>query len=138
VSETGSICDRDRFAERNEPAASSASFDVVEHAIIERIHAERKAAHQQALNQLDVYGVRLNALDFEGRFRGRLCAIREAAPAAASELEAAAPQMRNPNRRDLPGEAIDERRLSKNAHFSRLQSSYRWPKGTSSFADFRG
>lgn len=76
---------------KNEPPTKSGTFDEVEHNIVERIHAERNSAHQQALDQLELYDHRLNALDFEGR----ISAINDAAPLAVSEFEAEAIQGRD-------------------------------------------
>jgi len=76
---------------RNEPTVKSVSLDQVELAIVERIHRERKDAHQQALDQLDTYDQRLNALDFEGR----LSAVTDGAPMAVAEFEAEARQGRD-------------------------------------------
>ena len=76
---------------REEPATESATADEVEHSIIERIFAERKAAHQELIDQLETYSRRIGALDFEGRFS----TIQHAAPAAVSEFKAEAGQGRD-------------------------------------------
>jgi len=75
----------------DEPASNSATFDEVEHGVIERIYAERKAAHQEVVDQLETYASRLGALDFEGRF----ATIAHAAPAAVGEFKAEAVQGRD-------------------------------------------
>lgn len=87
-----------RVAERGQengsrelPTASSESLDEVEYAIVERIFAERKAAHATVVDQLETYAQRLSALDFEGRFT----VIRNAAPSAVSEFNAEAQKGRN-------------------------------------------
>lgn len=76
---------------RNEPGTKSTEFDEVEHAVSELIHGARKSAHQQAIDQIDLYDQRLNALDFEGR----ISAINDAAPLAVSEFGAEAKQGRD-------------------------------------------
>jgi hypothetical protein len=68
------------------PASSSGSLDDTEHAIIERIFSDRKAAHQMLADQLETYTQRRTALDFHGRFT----VIRHAAPAAVAEFRAEA------------------------------------------------
>src|SRR5262245_25897061 len=68
------------------PSSSSDNLDETEHAIIERIFSERKAAHQTLIDQLETFTQRLTALDFHGRFT----AIQHAAPSAASEFRAEA------------------------------------------------
>jgi hypothetical protein len=75
----------------DEPASNSATFDEVEHAVVERIYAERKAAYQEMVDQLETYSHRLGALDFEGRF----ATIAHAAPAAVGEFKAEAIQGRD-------------------------------------------
>jgi hypothetical protein len=70
------------------PASSSGSLDETEHAIIERIFSDRKAAHHTLVDQLETYTQRLTALDFHGRFT----VIQHAAPAAVSEFRAEALQ----------------------------------------------
>jgi hypothetical protein len=76
---------------RNEPASDSETFDDVENQIVERIEAERNAAHATLLDELRTYKERLAGLDFEGRFG----TIRQAAPAAVSEFRAEAAQGRD-------------------------------------------
>lgn len=76
---------------RNEPNPQSIEFDEVEHAVTELVHGARKSAYQQAVDQIDLYDQRLNALDFEGR----ISAINDAAPLAVSEFEAEAKQGRD-------------------------------------------
>src|SRR5215471_19019133 len=76
---------------RDEPASDSVACDDVESRIIERIEAEKHAAHGLLLDELRTYTERLTGLDFEGRFS----AIRQAAPAAVSEFRAEAAQGRD-------------------------------------------
>jgi hypothetical protein len=81
----------DRAKERGKlelPSSSSGSLDETEHAIIERIFSDRKAAHHTLVDQLQTFTQRLTALDFHGRFT----AIQQAAPAAVSEFRAEALQ----------------------------------------------
>src|SRR5690349_12627265 len=75
----------------NLPAASSGAYDEVEYAIIERIFAERKAAHGFLVDQIETYAQRLSALDFHGRFT----LIRNAAPQAVAEFNTEARQGRD-------------------------------------------
>ena len=63
---------------REEPASDSTAFDDIENRIIERVEAEKNAAHGLLLDELRTYKERLTSLDFEGRFG----TIRQAAPAA--------------------------------------------------------
>jgi hypothetical protein len=77
--------------QQDQPPTHSASMDDVEHSILERIHADRKAAHQELIDQLETYSNRLGALDFEGRF----ATIQHAAPAAVGEFRAEALQGRD-------------------------------------------
>jgi hypothetical protein len=72
------------------PVSQSATLDEVESAVVERIYSERKAAHQDLIDQLDTCVRRLNALDFEGRF----ATIQHAAPEAVTEFRAEARQGR--------------------------------------------
>jgi hypothetical protein len=76
---------------REQPPTHSGTLDEVEHSIIERLYGERKAAHQNLVDELETYSRRLGTLDFEGRF----ATIQHAAPAAVSEYKAAAVQGRN-------------------------------------------
>jgi hypothetical protein len=69
-----------------EPPSASATLDEIEMRIVDRVEAERKAAHAILLDQLHTYDERLANLDFEGRFSE----IRQAAPAAVSEFKAEA------------------------------------------------
>lgn len=69
-----------------EPPFAAAGLDEMERRIVERIEAEKKAAHGVFLDQLRVYDERRANLDFEGRF----AEIRQAAPAAVSEFKAEA------------------------------------------------
>jgi hypothetical protein len=71
---------------REEPPTSSTVFDEVEARIVERIEAERTAAHAAVVDQFRVASERLANLDFEGRF----AEIRHAAPAVVSEFKAEA------------------------------------------------
>jgi hypothetical protein len=65
---------------KEEPASSAAAFDDAEIRIVERVEAEKNAAHATLLDELRIYKERSAGLDFEGRFG----AIRQAAPAAVS------------------------------------------------------
>lgn len=76
---------RERGA-REEPPTGSLTPDEVETRILERVEAERKAAHGRLLDELKTVSERLSNLDFEGRF----AEIRHAAPAAVSEFRAEA------------------------------------------------
>jgi hypothetical protein len=76
---------------REEPASDGIAFDDVENRIVERIEAEKNAAHGLLLDELRIYKERLTSLDFEGRFG----TIRQAAPAAVSEFRAEAAQGRD-------------------------------------------
>jgi hypothetical protein len=76
---------------REEPAADTLAPDDIEHAVIERVEAEKNAAHGTLLDEVRTYKERLTGLDFEGRFG----AIRQAAPAAVSEFRAEAAQGRD-------------------------------------------
>ena len=75
----------------NLPSPVSENLDETEYAIIERIFAQQKAAHQTLLDQLETYAQRMAALDFHGRFS----VIQHAAPAAVSEFKAEALQGRD-------------------------------------------
>ena len=70
------------------PSSSSSGLDETEHAIIERIFSDRKAAHHTLVDELETYTQRLTALDFHGRFT----VIQHAAPAAVVEFRAEARQ----------------------------------------------
>ncbi|HUG63410.1 MAG TPA: hypothetical protein VMP03_16305 [Methylomirabilota bacterium] len=76
---------QDRGA-RNEPPTTSTTFDEIEARILERIQAERTAAHAAVVDQFRIAADRLANLDFEGRF----AEIRHAAPAVVSEFKAEA------------------------------------------------
>ncbi|HEY6257295.1 MAG TPA: hypothetical protein VIY51_16045 [Xanthobacteraceae bacterium] len=76
---------------REEPASDTVALDDIENAVVERVEAEKNAAHGTLLDELRTYTERLAALDFEGRFG----AIRQAAPAAVSEFRAEAAQGRD-------------------------------------------
>ena len=76
---------------REEPASDTAALDDVENAVIERVEAEKNAAHGTFVDEFRTYMERLTGLDFEGRFS----AIRQAAPAAVSEFRAEAAQGRD-------------------------------------------
>src|SRR3984893_2007822 len=76
---------------REEPAAGTVAFDDVENSVIERVEAEKNAAHGTLLDEVRTYKERLTGLDFEGRFG----TIRQAAPAAVSEFRAEAAQGRD-------------------------------------------
>jgi hypothetical protein len=76
---------------REEPASDTTVPDDVENAIVERVEAEKNAAHGTLLDEVRTYKERLTGLDFEGRFG----AIRQAAPAAVSEFRAEAAQGRD-------------------------------------------
>src|SRR5262244_4007623 len=97
---------------REEPASGSIAFDDLENRIIERVEAEKNAAHGLLLDELRTYRERLTSLDFEGRFG----TIRQAAPAAVSEFHAEAAQGRDElhslrrHLRDLEAERDEFRR----------------------------
>jgi hypothetical protein len=76
---------------RDQPASDSVALDDVENWIVERIEAEKNAAHGLLLDELRTYKERLTNLDFEGRFG----TIRQAAPAAVSEFRSEAAQGRD-------------------------------------------
>src|SRR5499425_98748 len=63
---------------REEPASGGVAFDDVENRIIERVEAEKNAAHGLLLDELRTYKERLSGLDFEGRF----ATMGQAAPPA--------------------------------------------------------
>jgi hypothetical protein len=110
---------------REEPASDSVPFDEVENRIIERVEAEKNAAHGLLLDQLRIYQERLAGLDFEGRFG----TIRQAAPAAVTEFRAEAAQGRDElhrlrrHLRDLEMEHDEFRRRY------RLKRTARWASG---------
>jgi hypothetical protein len=110
---------------REEPATDSAAFDDVENRIIERVEAEKNAAHATFLDEIRTYKERLTGLDFEGRFG----TIRQAAPAAVSEFRAEAAQGRDElhslrrHLRDLEFERDEFRRRHK------LNRTARWASG---------
>ena len=108
---------------REEPASDGIALDDVENRVIERIEAEKNAAHGLLLDELRTYQERLASLDFEGRF----ATIRQAAPAAVSEFRAEAAQGRDElhslrrHLRDLETERDEFRRrhrLRRTAHFA--------------------
>jgi hypothetical protein len=108
---------------REEPAANSVAFDDLETRIVERIEAEKNAAHALLLDELRTYKERLTSLDFEGRFG----TIRQAAPAAVSEFRAEAAQGRDElhslrrHLRDLEVERDEfqrRHRLKRTAHWA--------------------
>jgi hypothetical protein len=72
---------------REEPASDTAVMDDIEHAIVERMEAEKNAAHGTLLDEIRTYKERLAGLDFEGRFG----TIRQAAPAAGGVCACDAP-----------------------------------------------
>jgi hypothetical protein len=108
-----------------EPASESAALDDVENRIIERVEAEKNAAHATLLDEIRTYQERLAGLDFEGRFG----TIRQAAPAAVSEFRAEAAQGRDElhslrrHLRDLELERDEFRRRHK------LKRAARWASG---------
>src|SRR5215475_10928036 len=110
---------------REEPASGGVAFDDVENRIIERVEAEKNAAHGLLLDELRTYKERLSGLDFEGRF----ATIRQAAPAAVSEFRAEAAQGRDElhslrrHLRDVEAERDDFRRRHK------LRRTARWAAG---------
>jgi hypothetical protein len=108
---------------REEPAPDSIALDDVENRIIERVEAEKNAAHGMFLDELRTYAERLSNLDFEGRFG----TIRQAAPAAVTEFRAEAAQGRDElhslrrHLRDLEMERDEFRRrhrLKRTAHWA--------------------
>jgi hypothetical protein len=112
---------------KGEPATATAAFDDVEIRIVERVEAEKNAAHGTLLDELRTYKERLTGLDFEGRFG----TIRQAAPAAVSEFRAEAAQGRDElhrlrrHLRDLEFERDEFRRRY------RLKRAARWASGGS-------
>ena len=110
---------------REEPASDSIAFDDVENRIIERVEAEKNAAHGVLLDELRTYKERLSSLDFEGRF----ATIRQAAPAAVSEFRSEAAQGRDElhrlrrRLRDLEVERDEFQRRNK------LKRTARWASG---------
>ena len=110
---------------REEPASDSIAFDDVENRIIERVEAEKNAAHGVLLDELRTYKERLTSLDFEGRFG----TIRQAAPAAVSEFRSEAAQGRDElhrlrrHLRDLEVERDEFQRRNK------LKRTARWASG---------
>jgi hypothetical protein len=112
---------------RDEPASSGVAFDDIEIRIVERVEAEKNAAHGTLLDELRTYKERLAGLDFEGRFG----TIRQAAPAAVSEFRAEAAQGRDElhrlrrHLRDLEFERDEFRRRY------RLKRAARWASGGS-------
>jgi hypothetical protein len=76
---------------REEPASDAPALDDIENAIVERVEAEKNAAHGTLLDEVRTFKERLMGLDFEGRFG----TIRQAAPAAVSEFRAEAAQGRD-------------------------------------------
>ncbi|MCO5147068.1 MAG: hypothetical protein M9895_12935 [Aquamicrobium sp.] len=53
---------------QDEPPSDAMTLDEVELAIVERIEAEKKSAHQVLEDQLQTFSERLTNLDFEGQF----------------------------------------------------------------------
>jgi hypothetical protein len=110
---------------REEPASDSVTLDDVENRVIERVEAEKNAAHGVLLDELRTYKERLTGLDFEGRFG----TIRQAAPAAVSEFRAEAAQGRDElhslrrHLRDLELERDEFRRRNK------LKRTAHWASG---------
>src|ERR1700719_3869859 len=110
---------------REEPASDTLALDDIENAIVERVEAEKNAAHGTLLDEVRTYKERLTGLDFEGRFG----TIRQAAPAAVSEFRAEAAQGRDElhglrrHLRDLEFERDEFRRRY------RLKRSARWASG---------
>jgi hypothetical protein len=110
---------------REEPASDSVTFDDLENRIVERVEAEKNAAHGVLLDELRTYKERLTGLDFEGRFG----TIRQAAPAAVSEFRAEAAQGRDElhslrrHLRDLELERDEFRRRNK------LKRTAHWASG---------
>src|ERR1700676_1749736 len=76
---------------REEPPSDTIALDDIENAIVERVEAEKNAAHGILLDEVRTFKERLMGLDFEGRFG----TIRQAAPAAVSEFRAEAAQGRD-------------------------------------------
>src|SRR3981081_2049384 len=76
---------------REEPASDTLALDDIESAVIERVEAEKNAAHGTMLDEVRTYKERLTGLDFEGRFG----TLRQAAPAAVSEFRDEAAQGRD-------------------------------------------
>jgi len=108
---------------REEPASDTVALDDIENAVVERVEAEKNAAHSTMLDEIRTYKERLTGLDFEGRFG----TIRQAAPAAVSEFRAEAAQGRDElhslrrHLRDLELERDEFRRrhkLKRTAHWA--------------------
>ena len=76
---------------REEPGSDTQALDDIENTIVERVEAEKNAAHGTLVDEVRTYKERLTGLDFEGRFG----TIRQAAPAAVSEFRAEAAQGRD-------------------------------------------
>src|SRR5438270_1798955 len=110
---------------REEPASGSLTLDDIESAIVERVEAEKNAAHSTLLDEVRTYKERLTGLDFEGRFG----TIRQAAPAAVTEFRAEAAQGRDElhslrrHLRDLELEHDEFRRRN------RLKRTAHWASG---------
>src|ERR1700736_618240 len=110
---------------REEPASDTLPLDDIENAIIERVEAEKNAAHGTLLDEIRTYKERLTGLDFEGRFG----TIRQAAPAAVTEFRAEAAQGRDElhslrrHLRDLEFERDEFRRRN------RLKRTAHWASG---------
>src|SRR6202166_2541831 len=110
---------------REEPGSDTAVLDDIENAIVERVEAEKNAAHGALLDEIRTYKERLMGLDFEGRFG----TIRQAAPAAVSEFRAEAAQGRDElhglrrHLRDLELERDEFRRRHK------LKRAAHWASG---------
>jgi len=68
------------------PPAGAQTLDDIEHQVVERIESHKKDAHEIYLEQLQIYGDRLIALNFEERF----AVIQQAAPEAVGDFVAEA------------------------------------------------
>jgi hypothetical protein len=68
------------------PPSNSATYDDVEHRIIERLESHKQDSHAIFQQHLETYDDRTAALDFEGRFS----VIQQAAPQAVGEFNAEA------------------------------------------------
>jgi len=88
------------MGERQRSLADSRTFDETELRIIDYVKQEQRAAHSALHDQVQIYGERLSALDFEGS----LAVVESAAVEAAAEFRVQARQgkdLLHARRRDL-------------------------------------
>jgi hypothetical protein len=76
---------------QNRPATDSATYDDVEHEIVERIEGHKQDTYNLILEHFDTYAKRLTALNFEALF----AVIKQAAPQAVGDFRAEATLGRN-------------------------------------------